>query len=251
MGSVTLVFRFLAAVLVGAGAILGAAPALATAGDPAAVAAAVAVRAETERVIFTGRFVRSPSIKIDGAVPVRRYQVAVDQVFGEGSITTQRVTVRATIPLESCGTTKPEQATPGESSTTLQPSAPTSSADPEAPTTIDKQLRVFTATRDGAGYVVPACKDVTVVDDTVLATLVEQYGEGRDPGAVEQPTTPLDAVGYLCPDTRETVDLGGRSSCAALQGGQSFDRAAAPGLALVIVGVLGLLVARRMGRRRA
>lgn len=254
MGPVTPVFRALAAVLVGAGVLLGAAPA------PAAEAAPTTTRAEVERAVFTGTFVRAPVISIDGAAPVRRYQVAVDLVYGEGSVTTQRVTVRARIPLESCGLPRSpggqsqtggaqqEQATPGQPS---EPSAPTTTPSDSAPTTtIDKRQRVFVGTRDGADYVVTSCKDVSIVDAATIATLEERFGEGREPGAVEQPTQPLEEVGYLCPDTRDTVDLDDRGSCEALQDDQSFDRAAAPGLALVIVGVLGLLVVRRIGRRR-
>lgn len=225
----------------------------------ASASASGAVRAtgaDGDRVVFTGTFVRAPVVEVEGATPVRRYQVAVDQVFGEVDITNRRVTVRSRLGLESCGLrpsspgqtggAQQEQATPG------QPTEPADSPTPLDPTpqTIDKQLRVFDTTLDAGDYVVSTCSDVRVVDDAVLAEVIGSFGEGRPVGSAEETGPVLDDVGFLCPGTRDALAFDDQDSCAALEDDQPFDRAAAPGLALVIVGVLGLLVARRLGRSR-
>ncbi len=249
-------WRALWGALVGAlavGLLLGWAPA----GAADAGGRTAPQRADAEQVVFTGTFVRPPRIEVDGPAPVRRYQVDVAMVYGPGEITTERVTVRSRVALESCGQTgigqgqaqqgqgaggaQQQQGTPAQPTTT--PAAPETTA----PSTIDKRLRVFTATVDGADYVAN-CRSVALADDAVLADLTAQYGEGRPPGRAEEPATPVEDVGFLCPDTGDAVDLDAGDSCPALDDDQSFDRAAAPGLALVIVGVLALLVVRRMGR---
>jgi hypothetical protein len=256
MASVTSVVRAVAAALLAGLAGLALAWAPPGAADPGATRA----RAETERAVFTGTFVRPPQVQDVGVVSVRRYQVAVDQVFGAVPITTQRVTVRSRLVLEACGTPtqgvgqgqadqgQAGQPTAGPGQPSTAPSAPETT--PASPTTIDKQLRIFVASLAGSELVVTACKNVTVADDAGIADLVARFGEGREPGAAEEPPAPLEEVGYLCPGTDEAVSIDDPDSCEALEDSQSFDRAAAPGLALVIVGVLGLLVARRMGRRR-
>ncbi|MCW2813599.1 MAG: hypothetical protein JWN84_1054 [Nocardioides sp.] len=242
---VTPALRALAAALLGALLLVWpAAPA------SQAEVAEVASRADGDRVVFTGTFVRNPQVQVDGASVVRRYQVAVDQVFGDVDVTTQRVTVRSRLALESCGVrpsggAQQEQATPGQPT---EPATPAQTTAPSGP--VDDQLRVFDTTLDGADHVITACTDVSVVDDAVLSSLNQQFGEGRPVGSAEEAPQELDEVAFLCPDTREAVgDLGDEGSCPALEDGPSFDRSAAPGAALVIVGVLGLLVVRRMGRR--
>lgn len=211
------------------------------------------------RVVLTGRFARAPQVEVEGTATVRRYQVTVDQVFGPNPITTRRITVRSRFALEACrpasGTApSSSQTTPGDGDTGLQEQAPGAAGEPSTPSapitpSIDKRLRAFVATRSGSDYVVVSCGGVTLADADTLTALTERYGEGRDPGSTEEPSAPLEDVGFLCPDTDDAVDVDQPASCEALADGQPFDRAAAPGLALVIVGALGLLLARRLGRR--
>lgn len=229
--------------------------------------------AETQRAVFVGTFVARPQVDETGANPVRRYQVAVAEVFGPLDIATERVTVRSRLALEECGTREPgNQDGPGGTAgpgprgeqppgtpTGTPSSTPTSpSASPTQPagTPIDRQPRVFDATLSGGEYVVSSCTDVFLAEDDVVARIERQFGAGRPPGVDKTPAPePVTAVTYLCPDDRESLpenlDAAETSgSCDALGEEQGLDRAAAPGLALIIVGVLGLLLARRMGRRR-
>ena len=240
--------------------LLGTAPALAqTTTTPAPSPAPAPSPSEpttgtgTADVVFTGRFVRAPRVELEGGAVVRRYQVSVEEVFGPVSITTTRVTVRSTPALETCGQ-RPSGTTQEQPTTAPAPqpgpAEPTSTA--TATPVIDKQLRVFDATVDGAEYVVLTCPGAVVATPPPHAVVTAELGEGRAPGAEEEPATPLEEVGFECPDTRDAVDLASadvEDTCTALGDGQSFDRAAAPGLALVIVGLLGLMVARRLGRR--
>lgn len=247
----------------------------------AASAAGPAV--EGERAFFTGTFVGDPEVRFEDGARVRVYRVAVEKVYGPVDITTQRVQVRASVALERCpaagGGQQGQQEQPGQGGQndagtagqagqgsgqgsgqdptqdpadgTQQPDdAPTSPPTGQAPTG-DRQLRLFEAVVQDAGYLVPTCSAVAIASGTVLSSLVERYGEGRAPGSnVTPPPDPFDAVAYLCPDTDDALnDLDDPASCETLQDDQSFDRAAAPGLALVIVGVLGLLLARRLARR--
>lgn len=273
MGPVIPAIRgLLAALLVGA--------ALLWAGSTASAADPHSGSAEVERAIFTGTFIGSPQIQPAGGARVRTYRVAVGEVFGPVDVPTQRVLVRATVALENCAATggnqQGEQGEQGESGQPDPGSAGQEQADPptqqdptpDSPTTEpgnpepteptgtvtpprDRQLRLFdTVAQDGV-YVVAGCDGVAIASETVLRTIEEQFGAGRPSGSSAEPEPEPEQVGYLCPDTRDAVaDLDDSASCSALDDSRSFNRMAAPGLALVIVGVLGLFVARRMGRLR-
>ena len=258
MASVTYVLRVLAAAVLLA---LLAVPALSPA--HAAVPERVVERADDDEAVFTGQFVRAPEVEVVGVTPIRRYQVGIDRVFGPVMITRKRVTVRSRFDLESCRprtgvvvqgrATKGEASPSGQSGGALQELAPSATTDPSASdtapsTTVDKRLRGFRAELDGAEYVVQSCDGIAVMDQAGIAALTAKFGDGREPVAPEQEPLAAEAVGYCCPDTGDGVDLDDRESCSALADDQSFDREAAPGLALVIVGVLGLLLARRLGR---
>ncbi len=206
--------------------------------------------ADTDRAIFTGSFVARPVVTGIRRQPLRTYQVEVAQVFGPLDVTTERVTVRSRIALEDCAEpgTGGQGGQPGPGGATAQPGPDSTSG--AAP--IDRQRRLFDATVQGEAYVVARCDDAVLASDTVLAQVVEQFGQGRPPGSPSTPEPePFDDVAYLCPDTRDAVtDLDDPAGCETLGDDEPFDRAAAPGLALVIVGLLGLFLARRLGRRR-
>ncbi len=246
---------------------------------------AVAAGAEEgDRAVFTGSFVTRPqeAEQPDGTT-VRRYQVEVEQVFTDVEIATERVTVVSSAVLESCGEkpdrprqggtggtggtggnggtgSQSEQPGDGPTSAPSSPGASPTQAPTQSPTgptgtPIDRQRRVFDATFTDGRYVVASCKDVRLASDALVADLEKQFPDHHPPGADATPTPdPVTNVTYLCPDDREALpedldDAGSSSTCDALADDQAFDRTAAPGLALVIVGVLGLLVARRVGRR--
>ncbi|MEO9322297.1 hypothetical protein ABFT23_02335 [Nocardioides sp. C4-1] len=248
----------------GAGLLLGGAPAYArtptTPPAPTAAPTTAPTTAPTDdetRAVFTGSFVRLPSITAEGPVQVRRYQVQVSQVFGPTQITTQRVTVRTRADLEACGTRRnqsgagqsgAQQEQAGQSTATPAPTTPTTTAPPS--TGVDKRPRLFDAMVDGTDYVVAGCAAAPIATEATIAGVEDKLGDGRPPGAVETPGTQLDDVGLLCPDTRDPIRLDDEGSCDSLDAGTSFTRNAAPGLAIVIVGGLGLLLARRLGRPR-
>jgi hypothetical protein len=151
---------------------------------------------------------------------------------------------------QSTGSNEPLQPTPTESTPTE--STPTEPTPTEpTPTVLDKRRRFFAATERGDLYVVAGCARVRVAQTpAALAALEPTYGEPRPPGIrTSDPSPVLDDVGYLCPETRDAVDLADPASCGALEDEPDFDRSAAPGAALVLVGLLGLLLARRLGRR--
>lgn len=255
--------RALLGLLLGALAVLatGALPADATVTSKRAAAPAAGAAVDAERAIFTGSFVGRPVVEGVGSERTRSYQVEVSEVFGPYDITTERVTVRSRAELESC-TDPTQRPGPGdrtgrEPSDTAKPD-PTSSetptdgaTEPTTPATpIDRQLRLFDATVQDGIYVITDCKDVVLASDTVLTQIVRQFGEGRPVGGETPPASePLADVGFLCPDTMDALDIDDDRTCPTLEPSQSFKRAAAPGLALVIVGLLGLVLVRRLGRR--
>lgn len=94
----------------------------------------------------------------------------------------------------------------------------------------------FLVTKQGVSLVAADCNDVRVVTPQLLQELQARFGPARSPLEESQPKPdPYPAVQYRSADVGEPA---------------TFDRSAAPGVALVIVGILGLFVVRRMARPR-
>lgn len=101
-----------------------------------------------------------------------------------------------------------------------------------------------------------ACGDVARVTRDGEDAVVSRFGPAHAPGTPvpEQPGEQgFGSVAYGCPASEDTVSDVERASeqCAAVEPPDSLRRTAAPGLALVIVGLLGLLVVRRLARPTA
>jgi hypothetical protein len=188
-------------------------------------------------------------------------------------VATQRVKVRSRADLLACpadgggvGGSSTGEPSPSDDDTatppggTITPDAPTTTRTPASPTSeptqetvSDRAPRVFTALYDAelGVYVVSGCSQVQVASDSVVRELEEQYGAGRPTGVPQQPAEPaFDDVTYRCEDSDAAVRDVDSPECDAAAARTPFGRPAAPGLALVIVGVLGLLLARRLGRTR-
>lgn len=89
--------------------------------------------------------------------------------------------------------------------------------------------RVLKSSGDEPAYVAGGCSGTTVASDSVVGRIEELRGEGEAPVPPTSPPVEFSEVDDADPT--------------------SFTRAAAPGLALVLVGLLGLLVVGRLGRR--
>lgn len=104
-------------------------------------------------------------------------------------------------------------------------------------------------------YSVAQCTQVNAATASWISRVVEAYGEPRAPRMnTDTGSTELPAVEYFCPDTREAISgpEGGDiedAACVQPDDDPTLTRAAAPGAALVLAGLLGLFLARRLGRR--
>lgn len=96
----------------------------------------------------------------------------------------------------------------------------------------------FLVSTQGSGLVAADCNDIRVASPELLKSLQARFGPARSPleDSQQPKPDPYPAVQYRAADVGEPA---------------TFNRSAAPGLALVIVGLLGLFVVRRMARPRS
>lgn len=155
------------------------------------------------------------------------YTVQVQQVYGDSVVSSVRVRVQTSADFGECGT-RPES--PGQA------------------------LYVWRLTRRDDALVADGCRDVLRATELRTAGLEATYGAPRAPteSTPQEPPVEFPAVTYSCPETSEAVSdvADAEAACEEVAAPQAFDRAAAPGLALIIIGVLGWIVVARLGRRR-
>ncbi|CAN5154295.1 hypothetical protein BH09ACT12_BH09ACT12_13640 [soil metagenome] len=194
---------------------------------PAAVAAPPGGAAEPDDVFIAKieRVERDPG-------PVGRptrytYTVQVQDVYGDSDISSVRVRVATSSTFGECET-RPESK--------------------------GSTLYLWRLTRQGTRLLANGCRDVLRATETRIAEMEATYGEPRSPIDVtpSEPAVEFPEVSYSCPDTAEAITdvAAAEEDCDELAAPQSFDRAAAPGLALVLVGILGWIVVLRLGRSR-
>lgn len=155
------------------------------------------------------------------------YTVQVQDVYGESDISSVRVVVQTASAFGECAT---------------------------RPDARGSTLYLWKLTRQGTRLMAGGCRTVLRATDARIAETVDALGEPRSP--IEQtpvePSVEFPDVSYTCPATSEAIgDVAlAEESCDEIAVPQSFDRAAAPGLALVLVGILGWFVVLRLGRAR-
>ena len=178
--------------------------------------------------VFTAkveRVEREPGLV--GRPPRYTYTVQVQEVFGPSDIASVRVRVQTTTSFGECAT---------------------------RPETKGSALYVWKLTRQGSRLVANGCRNVLRATDARVAEAIDTYGEPRSPieTTPSVPKVEFPDVSYACPETSELLDdvTIAEETCAETAMPQAFDRAAAPGLALVIVGVLSWVLALRLGSHR-
>ncbi|MGA8256141.1 MAG: hypothetical protein WB767_06150 [Nocardioides sp.] len=175
--------------------------------------------------VFAGRVQRVQTIEGPKNRPDRPvYTVLVMEVYGESEIDTGRVTVHTSAAIDKC--------------TNL-------------PTRPGDQPYFFTLDRQGVRLVATQCSDVRPATESARQRIIATYGEPR-PAVMPDPEPVLPEVTYTCPESEATLSDVERAStdCEELSAPSDLDRAAAPGLALILIGLLGLLVVRRVSRTR-
>ncbi len=199
-------------------------------GVPAGASAAPRAGLAEADQVFVGRV--QGVEKIEGPSPDRtrmRFEVNVLIVFGDSTVDDTMVTVLSEPGLDRCA---------------------------NFPKTERTERYLFRVSERSGRLIATACGAISEFSRQDQADVVARFGAARQPGppAPPQPPTPtLEPVSYLCPDTGEALPAIAEDAadCPALEAPAATDRAAAPGLALVIVGVLGLFVVRRLRRSRA
>lgn len=190
--------------------------------------AAAAPRVTEPDDVFTAtieRVERDPGTS--GQPPRYTYTVQVQEVYGDSEVSSVRVRVQTSADFGACGTRPESQG---------------------------QALYVWRLTRQATALVADGCRDVLRATEVRTAGLEATYGAPRAPTepTPQEPPVEFPEVTYSCPETSEAVsDVGGaEETCEEVAAPQAFDRAAAPGLALVIIGVLGWIVVVRLGRAR-
>lgn len=155
------------------------------------------------------------------------YTVQVQEVYGDSAIDSVRVRVQTTTSFGECAT-RPESK--------------------------GSALYLWKLTRQGTRLVANGCRNVLRATDARVAEVADSYGEPRSPieTTPSEPEVEFPDVSYTCPETTEVLgDVTiAEETCAETASPQAFDRAAAPGLALVLVGVLSWVLALRLGSHR-
>ncbi|MGA8845309.1 MAG: hypothetical protein WB471_01695 [Nocardioides sp.] len=178
--------------------------------------------------VFTARVERVERDPGPVGRPVRyTYTVQVEQVFGKSEISSVRVRVQTSSTFGECET-RPESK--------------------------GAALYLWKLTRQGDGLLAIRCRDVSRGTDTAIAAARSIYGAPRSPieSTPSEPAVEFADVGYSCPDSSQALleVASAEQLCDEVASPLSFDRAAAPGLALVLVGILGWVVVLRVGRTR-
>ena len=117
---------------------------------------------------------------------------------------------------------------------------------------VGEDVVVVGARLNATRYSVSQCLIGSAKNESLVASVIAQYGEPRAPRMpMGGEQDPLPAVSYFCADNDEpiTADLKD-AACLVADDDPALTRAAAPGAALVLAGLLGLVLARRLRRRR-
>lgn len=178
--------------------------------------------------VFTARIERVEREPGQVGRPARyTYTVQVQEVYGDSTIDSVRVRVQTTTGFGECAT-RPESK--------------------------GSALYLWQLSRQGTRLVANGCRNVLRATGPRLTEVLATYGEPRSPieTTPSVPKVEFPEVSYTCPASDEVLaDVKiAEKTCAETATPQAFDRAAAPGLALVIVGVLAWVLALRLGSRR-
>ncbi|WP_232678389.1 hypothetical protein [Nocardioides sp. R-C-SC26] len=215
----------IAAVLLGGSALLAASPASAVSGArPVSAVALAAPQSTTPTDVFAGQVERVQQLQGQAGRPRFLYTVHVLEVYGESAISTARVMVHSSAVFARCDN-RPRRAA--------------------------GTLYAFAISRQGERLTATRCADVREIQRDDRDTLVRRYGDARPPVPEKEPEPPLPAVAYECPETGDAISgpSAAASECDEVGAVADLDRSAAPGLALTLIGLLGLVVVRRAARR--
>ncbi|WP_370250370.1 hypothetical protein [Nocardioides sp.] len=197
-----------------------------------AVAAPAAARPEASVEIFTG-VAQGGFTAVPGDRTSQRLRLTVEEVWGDSLLRATEIDV--VVPrtfVQRC-----DRSGAGD-----------------RPPAVDGVRYVVRAQRVGGALTATRCAQIKVLTTAERQRLLDVYGQPRPPETTpggEGPAT-LDPVVFTCPD--DDAVLGEvedeRAACPSLADTEDAGRAALPGAAVALVGLLGLVVAR-WGARRA